>query len=357
MDAGTAKRLARDWVISEQSAWPGFRAAHLVGGLATLPDQASFPAYKDVDLHLILAEGSPALQSTGPFLNILETKYAGIIIEAGIKSEREYASPEVVLSNPEIAYHLTVASTLSDPQGLLANLAEPVRRSYRRRCWVQARVAFERTGLEGTLRALPVVRAASDLSGAFLTLGYSCIYAAAALSVAALRPPRIGSQVLVSLRGLLAEYGHPMLYEDVLGVFGVQRAAPERVAPLLREGAELFDHAVRVRRTPHPFQHKLHAHLRPYFVDSCAAMLAAGDHREALAWLAAYYLACCDVLCADGPEEEKPARARQRGAFLAEFGITSEAAFAVRLEQAHGAHAGCFALANEILASHTGIID
>ena len=52
MDAGTAKRLARDWVISEQSAWPGFRAAHLVGGLAMLPDQASFPAYKDVDLHL-----------------------------------------------------------------------------------------------------------------------------------------------------------------------------------------------------------------------------------------------------------------------------------------------------------------
>jgi hypothetical protein len=173
--------------------------------------------------------------------------------------------------------------------------------------------------------------------------------------VAALRPPRIGSQLFVHLRGLLAEYGHPELYEAILGVFGFQSATPERVAALLPEGAALFDQAVRMRRTPHPFRHELHPHLRPYFVGSCEAMLAAGDHREALAWLTAYYLACSDVLLADGPEAERAGHEARRDAFLAELGIEGEGALEARLAEARAVWDACFALAEEIVATDPAI--
>lgn len=355
MDAGSAKRLAGAWVTAHLPEWPGLRAAHLVGGLAATPDDAPFPAYKDVDIHLIFAEDSPALESAGPFPHLIETAHAGLLIEAGVKSEREYASPEAVLGNPEIAHHLTVASALYDPHGLLADLAGPVRRDYRRRRWVRARVAFEGAGLVGALAMLPTARAAGGLAGTFLLLGYSCTYACAAVQVAALRPPRIGSQMLVHLRGLLAAYDRPDLYDDILDVFGVRSSAPGRVEELLLEGAALFDRAAPLRRTPHPFQHKLHAHLRPYFVASCRAMLDAGDHREALAWLAAYYLACCDVLLADGPAAERPSYAARRDAFLAELGVDGAGAFDARLARA--AQAACFALADEIVATHPDVVD
>ena len=357
MDAGMAKRHAAEWVTAHLPEWPGLRAAHLVGGLATTPDAAPFPVYKDVDLHLVFAEGSPALQPTGPFMTIIETEYAGLAIEAGIKSAREYASAEAVLGNPEIAHHLTVASALYDPHGLLADLAEPVRRGYPQRHWVRARVAFERDGMDEALAMLPMARAAGGISGAVSVLGYAFLYAGAALPVAALRPPRVGSQFFVHLRNLLAEYGRTDLYEAILTVFGFQSATPARVTALLAEGADLFDRAVRVRRTPHPFQHKLHAHLRPYFVASCQAMLDAGDYREALAWLTAFYLACSDVLVADGPEGERAASAAQREAFLAELGFGSEGALEARLEEARGVRDACFALAEEIVASEPAIID
>ena len=357
MNAGSAKQLARDWVRAQVSIWDGLRAAHLVGGLATMPDDAPFPAYKDVDLHLIFANGSPMLQPTGPFMNIIETTYEGMLIEAGIKAEGDYDSPEAVLGNPEIAGHLSSSNTLYDPEELLSGLVAPVRSAYAERRWVQTRINAERSGLEGTLSRLPVLQATHDRAGAFMLIGYSCIYAAAALQVAALRPPRIGSQMLLHVRRLLQAHDRSDLYEGFLAMLGVQQVAPNQVVAWLAEGIELFDLAVQVRRTPHPFQHKLHAHLRPYFVDSCRAMLAAGDYREACTWLIAYYLACTDVLLVDGPAEDRPRWAARRDALLAELGLASDRAVADRLSRAQQLHAACFALADEIVRTHPDVTD
>ncbi len=358
MDARRARQTAKEWIEDNRSQWPGLRAAHLIGGITTMPDDAPFPAYKDVDIHLIFAPDSTILQPTGPFMNIIETVHAGMIIEAGIKSAREYASPEVVLANPEIAHHLTVNSALYDPDGMLAALYRPVTREYPRRRWVRERVAFERRGLEEVMGGLlPMARAMGGLSGGILVLGYSLTYLGAALPVAALRPPRIGSGMLVHLRNILTEHGRPDLYEESLAVLGVQDVTPERVEELLAEGAALFDRAVPIRRTPNSFQHKLHAHMRPYFVESCRAMLDAGNHREALGWVMAYSLACYEVMLADGPEVERPTWAARQAALLAELGITSEADMEARVEQARGVQATCFAVADEIVLTHAGIVE
>ena len=171
MNAKQAKQAAQAWVDANLRQWPGLRAAHLVGGITTMPDDASFPTHKDVDVHLIFDEGSPALQPEGPFSGILAAHHGGVAIEAGIKSATEYGSPEAVLSNPEIAHHLTLDSVLYDPDGLLRALREPVRRDYPRRRWVLARVEHERNGLAGALALRPVVREAYGASGEVNILG------------------------------------------------------------------------------------------------------------------------------------------------------------------------------------------
>lgn len=107
-----------------------------------------YPAYKDVDLHLIFEPGHPALEQHGPFMNILETEYQGVILEAGVKPSSSYQSVEVVVANPEIAHHLTLDCLLYDPQHCLADLQPGVRAEYPRRRWVEARIAYEARGLD-----------------------------------------------------------------------------------------------------------------------------------------------------------------------------------------------------------------
>ncbi len=48
MNAGGVKQAAKEWVAENVSAWPGLRAAHLVGSVAAAPGDVPFPAHKDV---------------------------------------------------------------------------------------------------------------------------------------------------------------------------------------------------------------------------------------------------------------------------------------------------------------------
>ncbi len=357
MDAGQVKQVARAWVETNVRDWPGLIGAHLVGGITSMPDDAPFPASKDIDIHLVFDEGSPSLQASGSFLNVLEVSFGGLLIEAGVKSVAEYASPEAVLANPEITYHLTVDSLLYDPTGWLRDLQEPARREYRRRRWVLARLEHERNELAGALALLLIARGVWGASGELNLLGYTTTYLAAALSVATLRPPKIGGRALVHLRELLAEHGRLDLHDDVLALLGVRDIPRERVNQFLEEGAEVFDVAVQVRKTPHPFQHKLHAHLRPYFVDACRSMIDEGHHREALHWVIAFYCSATDVILVDGPQAERSSFEDRRARLLRELGFDSADARVAKLEQAHKLYDRVFALAAEIVAAHPGIVD
>src|SRR5690349_7017040 len=133
MNVAYVKQIVKRWVETNVDRWPGLRAAHLVGGITARPDDAEYPSYKDVDVHLIFEDGSPALRHEGPFPHILEVSYQSLSIESGLKPVSLYDSPETVLANPEIAYHLTVDSILHDPTGLLADLRRHVTPEYPRR--------------------------------------------------------------------------------------------------------------------------------------------------------------------------------------------------------------------------------
>src|SRR5262245_93983 len=233
MKVRQAKKTARAWVETHADDWPGLRAAHLVGGITSLPNEAPFPAAKDVDVHLIVDEASAALEKDGPGPNVLELSYGGLAIEAGVKSVVAYASAEAVLGNPEIAYHLTVDSILFDPTGWLNGLREPVRQSYSQRRWVLARLEHERRGFAGALELLRNVSATWGASGEVNILGYTTTFLAAALAVARLCPPRLGGGALIHLREHLAARDRLDLHEEILAVLGTDDVTPRRAVQLL----------------------------------------------------------------------------------------------------------------------------
>jgi hypothetical protein len=263
----------------------------------------------------------------------------------------------MVLANPEIAYHFTVDSVLYDPAGLLRELRPAVQRDYRRRRWVKARIDHERRGLAGAFDLLSMATANWGVSGEVLIFGYTTTFATAALAVAAVQPPKMGGRVLVRLREHLAAYDHLDLYDELLDLLRVRHVEPASVERLLREATEAFDLAVAVRSSPHPFQHKLHRHLRSYFVDACRVMLDEGYHREALCWIQPYFTAACDVILTDGPDAEKPRFAERQTRFLARFGSESDAALKRRFNRARRLYDRIFALAEGVAAGHPDIVD
>jgi hypothetical protein len=349
MDTREAKRAARAWVESNHGRWPGLRAAHLVGSITSLPDGAPFPPYRDVDVILVVDPDSPALAAGDPFSNNIEEGHVGLMIEAGIKSIDDYRSPEAVLANPEIAHHLTVESALHDPDGILAPLQRRVRAGYAQRRWVRARLDHERTGFARAFGMRAMAGAMLGASGEANILGYTSTFVASALAVATLRAPTTGSRMLPRARAILAQEGRPDLDAALLAAYGPARIDPSRVAQYLEEAIEAFDLAVPVRRTPVPFGHKLHAHLRPYLVEACRSLLAGGQHREALHWLTPFYLASTDIILADGPEALRERFADRRAAFLADLDLDTEAVRTAHFEAVERVAAEVFALASRMI--------
>jgi hypothetical protein len=122
MRVAQVKRLVGEWLAAYRGSVTGLIGAHFVASIATLPDDATFASYDDVDFRLVLEAGHPLLASHGPLPDSLETAYQGVILEGGYKPVGDYRSPEGVLANPEIAHHLTADSLLHDPDGLLYRL-------------------------------------------------------------------------------------------------------------------------------------------------------------------------------------------------------------------------------------------
>jgi hypothetical protein len=357
MNAFTARELTRTWVETLVPDMPGLVAAHLVGGITTMPDDAPFPATKDVDVHLIFTEGSPALQHAGPIPNMLEVLYEGLIIEAGIKPVSDYASAEQVLGNPEIAHHLMLDPVLYDPEGLLAALQPTVRAEYPERRWVEARIAHERAGFERSFVFREMAKEYYGISGELSMLGYGTTFMTAVLDVAMLQAPRIGGQFAMRLAGRLDALGRFDLHERLLDLFGVWEITREQAEHLLSESAALFDATLATRVTSHPFQHKLHPHMRAYFVDSCAGMIAAGYHQEAVLWMIPFLCAGFDVLRIDGSPEQQAAAREQQLAVQQLLGITGESEMDRRFARSAALYEAFEALARQIAAENAAIRD
>src|SRR5262245_66448739 len=110
---------------------PRFRGAHLMGSILSMPHDAPFSAYKDIDFNIVCAGASETTTH--------DVAYKGLILEYSVLDVERYRSAEAVLANPELASNLAVEGILADPFGLLAPLQQATAAQYACRRWVQAR--------------------------------------------------------------------------------------------------------------------------------------------------------------------------------------------------------------------------
>ncbi|HET9662080.1 MAG TPA: hypothetical protein VFP05_17270 [Thermomicrobiales bacterium] len=350
MNVVQTKDIARRWVEEHAQEMPGFRAAHLVGGITAMDELAPFPRTKDVDLHLIFDDGSPILESRGPLPNILEIDVDGLALEMGIKPVSDYATPEVILANPELAFHFTVKSALYDPDSWLDGLCREVMPRYADREWVDRRMEHERRGFERMLGLRTLAQQLLGPSGQLSMLGYGSTFLAGAFSVAALRPPRIGGRVFVTIHGYLQELDRLDLHERLLAIYGLDRLSAPESQELLTETAGFFDLMLVRKQAPHPFDHKLHRHMRPYLIESCQQMIDEGFPREAASWMLPYFLATTDVLAREGTTRERQWAAQRQEQFLIERRFGDDAMRDARFEE-------LTQLTEEIFALCSGMIE
>ena len=319
-----AIEIAAQWASDHARQMPGFRGAHLMGGITSMPREAPFPASNDIDIGVLL-EGD-----LGPGPPVIDESYRGAIIEAGLRSVDAYRSAEAILANPELADSLAANSVVLDPAGLLAGIQRAVSAEYRRRRWVMARCDDEKrrlaTALERAAQATTPLAFLEEMT--WVLANFSGL-----IAVALVRPPT-HRRCLVLLRDSLSTLGREDLYEPVLAVPGLTNLSRSQVQNLMDESAKAFDRAVQVWRTPFPLDFKLRPHLRPYVVEGMQLMIDEGNYREAVPWLCLLLDVAIVAIRNDAPEGEAEAYEPFVRELVSDLGITTPAARAERLRRA-----------------------
>lgn len=311
MNVAQVIRVAKEWVELQSSQMEGFCGAHLMGGVNWMSKEALFPEYKDVDLNIVL-EGKATDWPQ-------ELEFRGLILECGRFNAERYSSAEVVLADPELASNLAVNSILSDPKGMLARLHETVAREYARTEWIRARCDVEEARVRQGLQALQ--HAASPLEA--LVSAHGVIEGLTGLvAVANLEPPT-HRRCLIQMKSLLEKQGRAALQEELLRVLGFASLTRVEVTQYLTHGAQAFDHAVRVNRTPQLGSFKLQPHVRPYLIRGAQEMIEAGAYREAMYWILLFTLIAQVAIQADAAEEAKLLYHTQFERLIADLGWNS----------------------------------
>jgi hypothetical protein len=344
MNAGEVIEIAREWVEVYGSQIPGFCGAHLMGGLNYAAKDASFPAYKDVDMNIVL-QGSEDW-------DVHDLNYKGLILEYGSVGVDAYRSPETVLADPRLASNLAVNSILSDPTGMLASLHEVVAKEYPRRQWVQARCDDEKSAAS---KALEDLSKAGSSAEALLYSNNFGNNLAGLVAAASLKPPT-HRRGLILMKELLATWGRPEIHEETLNVLGYASLSRMQVESFHRDSIIAFDRAVEVCRSPVPYRFKLHTFVRPYFVEGVQEMIDEGNHREAMYWTMACLFISNNAIQADAPESEKSRFQARFDQIVAALGWKTPGDIASRCQQAAALKENLFQAADFIMSRNPEII-
>jgi hypothetical protein len=281
---------ARNWVDSRSAEIPGFRGAHLKGSILGMPEEATFPAYRDVDINLVISGRPRGVQ-------IEEISYQGLIFDCASYSADFYASPEAILANGSLAPNMTGGGLLVDPEGLLVKLQATVAREYDRRPWVEARCMERKTRISESLARLTATAAPEERAR---HLWFLVVDLAGIVALASLKPPT-HRRGLVRMRKLMFRHGRRDLHEAILDLLGLAHLERAEAETALAECASLFDRAIEVQRD----EPCLKPHTRPNVIDASKEMIEAGDYREAMHWISAQMIRAITVIQAWGSAEDR----------------------------------------------------
>jgi hypothetical protein len=242
--------------------------------------------------------------------------YEGVSFTCSYHLCHEYTL-ERVLSHPDLTTNLVAESLLDDPSGFLAFLQHQVRRKYDQTQWIQARCEFEYRRLLVTLECMDHLSDAVPQASLFL----SALGVLAGMVAAAHLQPPSARLSFVMMKILFQKMSLASIHEHMLEMAGFAHMTRYQVEGYLADATLLFDTAVQVRQSPHPFDHSLYARLRPLLVDGALEMIHSGSHREAMIWIATFYLNCWDVIVRDGDEAAKAHFGPRVRTFLNDLGL------------------------------------
>lgn len=343
MNVAQAITAAREWVDFHGSRVPGFRGAHLMGSILSMPTDAPFPPFKDIDIMLVLETPQGEEQK-----ETQEISYHGFLLECGTLSIEQYCSPEKVLANPELACNLAVNSILSDPTTFLLPLHTLVAREYTCQKWVRARCAYEKQLVTESLEALQQALSPFERDEAIFHLLSVILYLSGLLAVARLRPPTY-RRSLVLLRTLLSEQRRADLHEEALSILGYGNLTRQQVESYLQDCALAFDRALVVKQGPFPFDYKYHPHLRPYIIAGSEEMILEGYHREAMFWVHSFLKFSTTALQLYAPPAEIPHFQANLEYLVQELGLSTSEELLSRFQRAEELTRNIFALADYVI--------
>lgn len=346
MNVKHAKDVARQWVMEEAPRTPDLHGAYVAGSATWLPDDAPFPATSDLDITLVLTRPAPP-DTRQKFV------YREVLLEVTYQSLDQVRSPEQVLSHYHLAGGFRTPNILLDPSGQLTALQAAVARGFAQRRWVRQRREHAR---DRVLEGLAALNASDPFPEQVIGWLFPTGVTTHVLLVAGLRNPTVRRRY-AAVRELLAEYGHLDLYEALLEALGWARVSPERVARHVAALAGVFDAAKGAIRTPFPFACDISDVARPIAIDGSRELIAAGDHREAVFWIAVTASRCQMVLQHDAPAALRDRFEPSYRQLLADLGIASFADLERRADQVVALLPEVWQVAEAILAANPAIED
>jgi hypothetical protein len=345
MIVGKAKDAARAWVEAEASASPGFQGALFHGSSAWLADDAVVPPGSDIDVLIVLDGALPPVKR-GKF------RYRDVILDVSELAADEIRLPEQILSQSHLAGSVRAAGVIADPTGRLTALHAVVARDYARLRWVERRREHARDKVWRNLQSIDEAASWPERVTAWL---FAAGVTTHILLVAGLRNPTVRRRYLAT-RELLADYNRLDAYAPLLDLLGCAQMTPAQAARHLDALAEAFDAAKAVVTTPFPFAGDISDLARPIAIDGSRALIEAGDHREAVFWIAATWSRCQQILQRDAPTGLRHAFDAGFGRLLADLGVASPADLRRRGDQIAAALPWIWGVADDIIAANSDIV-
>ena len=339
-----AKLIAREWIVEQGSTIPGFGGAFFHGSVNWLPDDAILPATSDLDIMVVLADSSPPVK-LGKFV------YRGVMLEVSYLPSDALRSPPQILGEYNMAGSFRTPGVILDPSGHLNRLQAEVSKEFAKRRWVEARCRQARNKIVNGLARL-------DPSAPFHDQVITWLFPTGVMThvllVAGLKNPTVRLRYAAA-RDLLAEYDRLDFYPVLLEMLGCADMSEEQAAEHLDALEHAFDAAVAVIQTPFPFASDISQLARPIAIDGSRALIARGQHREAVFWLVVTYSRCQQVFYHDAPVEVQAAHSPGYRRLLADLGIGSFADLRQRGDQVQALLPRLWTVAEDIMATNPDI--
>lgn len=289
-----ARAVARDWVLRHAAKIPGYVAAWSVGSLQEVSPDQEIPAGSDLDV-MIALDSVNAPPKPGKML------VDGLLLEFTYVSWANVANAESVAPDYHLSHGLFAATILDDRTGKLSELQKAITLRFTHPATIAVRMRTVQGRMHERLLGLDCEAPLQDRMLGWL---FSAPLLCHLILVAALRNPTIRRRY-VAARHLLAESGLADRYPALLATLGSQSMNKTQVEEHLDALAPTFaaaaSHSMDAAAAGVVFASDISQAARGIVFDGTRTMIAAGDHREAVYWLAVTSARCHVLLARFAP--------------------------------------------------------